>query len=373
MVHTIGSHLLQKTEGRKEKNAFRELRISNPHFIDFFSNDYLGFAREISVHDTNLAAGSTGSRLLGGNSDIHEHAEKFIAVFHKSESALLFNSGYAANTGLFSCLLEKGDCYIYDELCHASIRDGIRLNTAHAWSFAHNDLNDLEKKLQNASGKKVVITESVFSMDGDFAPLKEMADLCRKYDAAFIVDEAHAVGIFGNKGEGRVVEEKLEKEVFARIVTFGKALGSHGAAVLGEDSLKQFLINFSRPFIYTTALPPRSIQEILNHYKFLQSYSSRRDDLHLLINYYLKKRDAAGLKEVSTQSFSAIQTIIQPGNDSVKLLSEKLAAKKLDVRPILSPTVPEGKERLRICLHSFNSKSEVDLLMEVIGNSFNGK
>jgi 8-amino-7-oxononanoate synthase len=366
-MRTISSHLLQKTESRKEKNAFRELRLSNPHFIDFFSNDYLGFARENSAHENNLPAGSTGSRLLGGNSEIHEHAEKFMAAFHKSESALIFNSGYAANTGLFSCLLEKGDYYIYDDLCHASIRDGIRLNPAHAWSFAHNDLNDLEKKLQNASGKKVVITESVFSMDGDFAPLKEIAGLCKKYDAAFIVDEAHAVGIFGNKGEGKVVEEKLEKEVFARIITFGKALGTHGAAVLGEESLKQFLINYSRPFIYTTALPPRSIQEILNHYKFLQQYSSRRDDLHLLISYYLKKRDAAGFKEISTPGFSAIQTIIQPGNEAVKSLSKKLALKKLDVRPILSPTVPEGKERLRICLHSFNSKSEIDLLMEVIG------
>jgi 8-amino-7-oxononanoate synthase len=200
-------------------------------------------------------------------------------------------------------------------------------------------------------------------MDGDFAPLKELVAICEKYNASLIVDEAHANGIFGKNGEGRVVEENLQEKVFARVLTFGKALGSHGAVVLGSENLRNYLINFSRPFIYTTALPPVAVKHIRHQYDRLISENDRRQNLISLISYFnSRKKDFSGLNEFSPQSESTIQTIIIPGNEMVKALSQKLLEEKLDVRAILSPTVPEGKERLRICLHSFNSEKEIDAL-----------
>jgi len=366
-MNSLEKQLQQKLSGRTAENSLRELKISLPGSIDFFSNDYLGFVRDFSSSESIWPTGSTGSRLLGGNSKIHEDTEAVIATFHQSPAALIFNSGYAANTGLFSCLLTKADTYIYDELCHASIRDGIRLNPATAWSFAHNDLKDLEKKLKLAQGKKVVIVESVYSMDGDFAPLKEIASLCEKYDAVWIADEAHAVGVFGKNGEGRVVEENLQSNVFASIITFGKALGVHGAAVLGSEDLRNYLINFSRPFIYTTALSPQSIQHIHEAYEKLRNNPEKRTQLRALIRFYREEMNTyPEIKKNSTESFSSIQTIIIPGNDAVKALSKKLGEQKIDVRPILSPTVPKGKERLRICLHTFNTESEIAMLLKQI-------
>lgn len=362
-MNSAEEHLQNKLQQRKEENAFREMRISSNENIDFFTNDYLGLAKDSAKFKTdNLKWGSTGSRLLGGNDSSHEELEKFLAEFHQAPAALVFNSGYAANTGLFSCIAKRGDTFIYDEYVHASIRDGIKLSLANAWSFLHNDLDFLEKKLIMAKGNIFVIVESVYSMDGDFAPLKRMVALCEKYNANLIVDEAHANGIFGKNGEGKVVEENLQKQVFARIITFGKALGSHGAAVLGSEDLKNFLINFSRPFIYTTALPPVAIQHILHQYQRVENEKERREKLFSLIDFFNSKKDNLELEIESTYSKSPIQTIIITGNENVKEKSKKLLENKMDVRAILSPTVPEGKERLRICLHSFNTEKEIDRL-----------
>ncbi len=366
-INSAEEHLQNKLQQRKEENAFRELRVSSIENIDFFTNDYLGLALESTNFESrNLKWGSTGSRLLGGNDSSHQVLEIFLAEFHQSPAALVFNSGYAANTGLFSCIAKRGDTFIYDEYVHASIRDGIKLSLANAWSFMHNDLDFLEKKLIMAKGNIYVIVESVYSMDGDFAPLKRMVALCEKYNANLIVDEAHANGIFGNKGEGKVIEENLQKQVFARIITFGKALGSHGAAVLGSKDLKNYLINFSRPFIYTTALPPVAIQHIRHQYEQMIKAIERREKLFSLIDYFNSKKDNTELEIESPYSKSPIQTIIIPGNDNVKARSKKLLENKMDVRAILSPTVPEAKERLRVCLHSFNSEKEIDLLFNCL-------
>lgn len=367
-MNTVEDHLKKKLDQRKEESAFRELRISSDENIDFFTNDYLGFAKDsYDGNSSGLQWGSTGSRLLGGNDRSHEELENFLAEFHQSPSALLFNSGYSANTGLFSCIAKRGDTFIYDEYVHASIRDGIRLSLANSWSFLHNDLDYLEKKLISAKGNIFVIVESVYSMDGDFAPLKDLVSICEKYGASLIVDEAHANGIFGKKGEGKVVEENLQEKVFARILTFGKALGSHGAVVLGSENLKNYLINFSRPFIYTTALSPVMVQHIRHQYDRLISDIDRRKKLISLIGYFNSEKEKhSKLKVVSPHSDSAIQTIIILGNENVKNLSKKLLENKLDVRPILSPTVPEGKERLRICLHSFNTENDIETLFKAL-------
>ena len=211
--------------------------------------------------------GSGGSRLLAGNYPLIEKLEKSIASFHDAEAGLIFNSGYDANIGLLSCIALKEDTILYDQLIHASLRDGIRLGYAQSFSFEHNNPASLELRLKQAAGTVYVVTESLFSMDGDLAPLQEMAALCEQYNAKLIVDEAHATGIVGEHGEGLVQHLQLQSKCFARIHTFGKALGVHGAIVLGSSFLRSYLINFSRPFIYTTALPPCTVQHIAEAYK----------------------------------------------------------------------------------------------------------
>jgi 8-amino-7-oxononanoate synthase len=359
-------HIQQKLDKRKQENAFRELKqqgVSTPCLIDFCSNDYLGFAKEVAIHQTNHqleSYGATGSRLISGNHSITEETERYLANFYHSEAALIFNSGYNANVGLFQCLPQRSDTIIYDEYIHASIRDGIKLSNAKNYAFEHNNITALEEKLSLATGLVYVVVESIYSMDGDAAPLIEIAKICKQHQVALIVDEAHAVGIFGN-GLGLVAELNLENDVFARIVTFGKAYGCHGATVLGSKILRDYLINYSRAFIYTTALPLPSILAIKNAHEFLLQNLSRIDDLKIIIEYF--KNSSLNTHHPSPISTSAIQCIIISGNNEVKQLAENIQKNGFDVRPILSPTVPKGKERLRICLHGFNSKDEIDRLI----------
>jgi len=196
--------LNKKLNERKDSSSFRQLRLPEDK-IDFCSNDYLGIVKNHKLHPANgsrLSTGSTGSRLLSGNYELIEEVEKQIATFHQSETALLFNSGYDANIGLLSSVPQKGDTILYDHLCHASIRDGIRLSFANAFSFAHNDINDLQKKIEHATGTIFIVTESVFSMDGDLCPLEELVNISQKNNAHLIIDEAHATGVTGEKGAG---------------------------------------------------------------------------------------------------------------------------------------------------------------------------
>lgn len=360
---------------RKQANALRQLPITNS-LIDFNSNDYIGFAKSEEIfqktHDYLVANrftqnGATGSRLISGNHPLYEITENKIAQFHQSESALLFNSGYDANLGFFSSVPQKGDLILYDELCHASIRDGIQLSNAKAYKFQHNDFEDLEKLIQRCQTELVevyIVTESVFSMDGDTPNLEELVQLATKYNAYLVIDEAHALGVFGNKGEGLVQMLGLQDKVFARIMTFGKGLGCHGAAVLGTKELNSFLVNFARSFIYTTGLSPHSIASILVAYQHLESEKTIINTLKENIVHFNQEKMHCGLKPLFVYSKSAIQCAIIPGNEKVKNSANQFQEKGFDVKAILSPTVPEGQERLRFCIHSYNTKEEIS---EVLG------
>lgn len=351
-----------RLEERKAADAFRQLRLPEGK-VDFCSNDYLGVATRGLLGGVVGGHGSMGSRLLAGNYALAEEAEGMLAGFHAAESALLFNSGYDANLGVLSSVPQKGDYVIYDSLSHASIRDGIRLSFAKAFSFSHNDCADLEKKLRAAEGgTKFVVTESVFSMDGDQAPLKKMVEVCRGYGAQLIVDEAHATGVIGGKGEGLVQDMGLEGSCFARIHTFGKAVGCHGAVVLGSTLLRDYLINFSRSFIYTTALPPVSAGAILRAYELLPSLGEERAQLRA----HIERFRSAGIRYERLESLTPIQVVLVPGNAAVKELAGRLQASGLDVRPILSPTVPKGSERLRVVLHAFNTAEDVERLIGLL-------
>jgi 8-amino-7-oxononanoate synthase len=359
--------LSKKLDERKAQNAFRQLQLPSGK-IDFCSNDYLGIVRNRLLEEKaggafmNYRHGSTGSRLLAGNSLLAEETESFLAAFHEAEAGVIFNSGYDANLGLLSSVPQRGDTIIYDYLSHASLRDGIRLSFAQSYSFRHNDLDDLEKKLQAANGNIFVVTESVFSMDGDMAPLEQIAGLCEKHKAQLIVDEAHATGVTGEQGEGLVQHLKLPSACFARIHTFGKAVGCHGAIVLGSALLRNYLVNFSRPFIYSTALPESSLAAIRTAYELFPTMRAERDHLQQLINLF-QQENFRYEKQVSA---TPIQVVIIPGNDEVKQVAAMLQDAGMDIRPILYPTVPRGSERLRIVLHTFNSLQEVQQLCRLL-------
>lgn len=370
-IKSLPVNIQQKIKLREQNNSLRKLVQTNG-LIDFSSNDYLGFARSAALKEkirskyesySELHNGSSGSRLLSGNSKLAEDLEHEIARIHNAEAAILYNSGYDANLGFFSCIASRHDTIIYDELIHASIIDGLSLSHAKSYSFTHNDLESLEQKLKTAKGEKFVAVESIYSMDGDVAKLDEIAELVKKYNGFLIVDEAHATGVVESKW-GLVTENKLEDKVFARLHTYGKAMGVHGAAIVTQKKVKEFLVNFSRPFIYSTALPPHSLMSIQCAYELLKEIN--HDEIYNSIRYFLNTIKTNGIGDHFIKSNSAIQCMIIPGNEEVKNASKKMKELGFDVRPILSPTVKQGTERLRICLHTFNTKPEIDLLADAL-------
>lgn len=367
--------LAQRLAKRKEQGLLRLLKL-NEGLIDFCSNDYLGFANSgelqsliahFPVPPQHTVLGSRGSRLLAGNTAFAEELEQFIADFHRAESGLICNSGYDANAGFFAAIPRKGDIVLYDELIHASVHDGMRMSKAAAISFLHNDIEDLREKLEGINESKpdsqevFVAVESVYSMDGDLAALSAFSETCEKFNARLIVDEAHATGIIGKEGKGLVNELGLEKKVFARLHTFGKALGTHGAILLGSKLLRSYLINFARPFIYSTALPYPALVAIRCAYELLPKADQQRSQLMQLIRQFKKEMKLMTGFEV-LESSSPIQSVIIPGNERVRKVAESLQAAGFDVRPIVAPTVPAGRERLRICLHAYNTEEEVKKL-----------
>ena len=358
-----------KLEERRIAGTYRTLKPASK-LVDFCSNDYLGFARSSQLKNKIdreierigiISNGSTGSRLLSGNSVYTEDLEQYIAGLHNAYAGLIFNSGYDANLGLFSALPQRGDTIISDELIHASIIDGARLSYANRYTFRHNHLQSLEDKLKQAKGNCYVVIESVYSMDGDTPSIADILALTEKYEANLIIDEAHAVGLYGFG----LIDQQLQDRVFARIVTFGKALGCHGAIVLGSKFLREYLINFARSFIYTTAASFHQIASVKMAYQLLQESGVEIEQLKNNISLFKQKTKLNG-NYTLINSDSAIQCIVLKSNEKAKEVAGALQSAGLDVRPILSPTVPQGSERVRICLHSFNTENEIILLTDTL-------
>lgn len=376
-------NLTAKLEIRKQNNSLRKLSAPND-LIDFASNDYIGFSKSEAIFNAThqflldqyiKSNGATGSRLISGNHSLYAETENYIAQFHQSESALLFNSGYDANVGFFSSVPQRNDIILYDELCHASIRDGIQLSNAKSYKFKHNDFEDLErlivKQLTTHSSQLTtiyIVTETVFSMDGDCPNMEELVALSEKYNCYLVVDEAHALGVFGEKGEGLIQYLQLQGKIFARIMTFGKALGCHGAVVLGSEELKSYLVNFARSFIYTTGLSPHSVATILIGYQHLEKDKNTLESLKENIIFFNQVKKMLYLSPLFIRSKSAIQSVIIPGNEKVKSVAAALQQNGFDAKPVLSPTVPVGQERLRFCIHSYNSKEEITRLLTLLSS-----
>ncbi|MGV3461488.1 MAG: aminotransferase class I/II-fold pyridoxal phosphate-dependent enzyme [Flavobacterium sp.] len=358
--------LAGKLEARQAALALRELP-AHSGLVDFSSNDYLGFSRNQNIADNAAeilkkyqANGATGSRLITGNHQLYGKAEQLISGYHSAEAALIFNSGYDANIGFFSSVPQKDDVVLYDEFIHASVRDGIRLGNAKTYKFKHNSAESLKtllQKFRGAAAEIYVVTESVFSMDGDSPDFAKMTQICKEFNCRLVFDEAHAVGVLG-QGLANTAD------CFAHIVTFGKALGCHGAAVLGSDMLKSYLVNFARSFIYTTALPPHSVATIIAAYNHLsETGDDNRKMLMDNISMFKYTVGQLGLQDYFITSHSAIHCAVIPGNERIRTIATKLQEKGFEVKAILSPTVPEGRERLRFCLHSFNTPQEVEQVL----------
>ncbi|MBP1225865.1 aminotransferase class I/II-fold pyridoxal phosphate-dependent enzyme [Flavobacterium sp. 1355] len=373
----LPENLNQKLEARKQNNALRKLPSFN-NLVDFSSNDYIGFSKSETIfklahhyliENEIIQNGATGSRLISGNHSLYQIAELFIAEFHDAETALIFNSGYDANVGFFSAVPQRNDVILYDELSHASIRDGISMSNAKSYKFNHNDFEDLERLIEKFPAVNIyIVTETVFSMDGDSPNLEELVLLSEKYNCYLVVDEAHTLGVFGDKGEGLIQDLQLHNRIFARIMTFGKGLGCHGAAILGSSALKEYLVNFARSFIYTTGLSPHSVSTILTAYQQLENEKETINKLRQNIIFFNQQKNLLGLKPIFVRSKSSIQSAIIPGNENAKLIAQELQDKGFDIKAILSPTVPEGQERLRFCIHSYNSEEEISAVLELLRN-----
>ncbi|WP_456457810.1 aminotransferase class I/II-fold pyridoxal phosphate-dependent enzyme [Reichenbachiella sp.] len=364
------NHISQKLEERDRAGSTRKLLATNG-LVDFVSNDYLGLSRSKTLFDrikgydyskeVNIN-GSTGSRLLAGNSTSAQNLENKLAHLFKSEAALLFNSGYVANLALISCVPQRGDTILYDSLSHVCLKEGAFLSKANRFPFRHNDCEDLEAKLKQATDNVYIIIESVYSMDGDLAPFGDIIELAQKYEAKIIVDEAHSTGLYGDAGSGKLCALGLEENLFARVHTFGKAMGVHGAVVCGSKELIDYLINFARPFIYTTALPLHSLFSIdaafdhLSENIELQKISKEKI---FYFNSLFNQKIGKNENMLRMESNTPIQPIVVPGNARVKSIAESLQKSGFDVRPILSPTVKEGSERLRISIHTHNTEEEI--------------
>lgn len=347
------NRLIQKAQ----KDSVRYLKFAKG--ADFTSNDYLGLSKSPQLMDkfrekisVLTQMGSTGSRLLTGNHSYHEEVEEKIAGQFKAETSLLFSSGYILNIGLIQCLADEESVIIMDELTHNSQKNGARLSKGKTLVFRHNDMEHLEERLKAQPGNRCfIVVESVYSMDGDLCPLKEVVELSKRYGAEVIVDEAHGIGTIGEQGLGLTVELGLQDEVLARVITFGKALGVEGAAVLGKENLKQYLVNFCQSFIYTTGISYPLLAMIDSAVELIAQSQDQIQRLHQNMKCF---SEASG-----RQMTSPICSWRIDDTALVKEVCCKINEDGFSVFPIVAPTVKRGTERIRLVLHASNSPEEI--------------
>ena len=345
------------------------IRLAGREYLNFCSNDYLGLAAHPKVIEALRSAaleygvGSGASHLVCGHSAPHHQLEEALAEFTGRPRALLFSSGYMANIGILTTLLQRGDHVFQDRLNHASLLDGGLHSGARFQRFLHNDVSSLEAKLTTADGPKLVVVDGVFSMDGDTAPLADIAALCTAQDAWLMVDDAHGFGVLGQRGVGSTEVAGLDDAaVPVLMATLGKALGTAGAFVAGSELLIEGLVQQARNYIYTTALPPAVAAASLESLRLLQNESWRRVYLAGLIARF--RRGAEQLDLPLMASASAIQPLLVGDARRATSLSEKLREKGLLIAAIRPPTVPAGTSRLRITLSAAHSEEQVDRLLD---------
>lgn len=378
--------LSKKIDDRAVSGGLRSIKPPrcNPKNVDFTSNDYLGLSRnrqlaaivekaiqkntELSNHNEPIL-GSSGSRLLSGNSQLFLEIEEMIAKFHGQKDALFSNSGWDLNFGIVSSICSDSTRIIYDEFSHNSLLMGIKFaKKSDALSFQHNNVQHLESLLKKNNNKDtLIILESIYSMDGDIAPIKEILEVAKKYDSMVLVDEAHSIGVEGDHGEGliKAMELSSHPNLLGVVYTFGKAMGAHGAILAtSHDTVVPYLVNYCSPIIYSTSMSIHNLIHVRESYQFIQTCHEERKRLKGLIALFQQEASKCKLPILASQS--AIQGVVFPGNNNVINLSKYLSSEGFDCLPIRAPTVPVGSERLRIVLHSTNTSDEIISLCQFI-------
>jgi 8-amino-7-oxononanoate synthase len=382
-VSSLDTTLQAALDERRQQHLYRQrvnvtsgcgsaLEVNGESLLNFCSNDYLGLAGHPDIAAALKAGvdtygtGSGASHLISGHSVAHQQLEEQLAEFTGRPRALLFSTGYMANLGLINALVGRHDLVLQDQLNHASLLDGGRLSRADFKRYKHSSLSNLQTQLeQSSASRKLVVTDGVFSMDGDVAPLPEISALAAEHNAWLMVDDAHGVGVLGATGAGIVEQQHLSVEQVPILMgTLGKSFGTFGAFVAGSEALIETLIQFARSYIYTTALPPSIACATSASLKIVREEQWRRDHLNLLI-----KRFRAGGQQIGLQ-LMASDTPIQPVliNDDLRVseISQQLREKGVMVGAIRPPTVPKGSGRLRICLSAAHSEQQVDQLLEAL-------
>lgn len=361
---------------RERQGLLRRLKAA-PTGVDFCSNDYLGLARDRRLRERVAALassspgagashGATGSRLISGNHPAIVALESQLADFYQAEAALVFSSGFAANLGLLASLGGVADTLLCDRLLHASAIDGGRLSGARRIIFAHNDMQDLKSGLERLKpgAAAAVVVESLYSMEGDFAPLAEIVALADSCGAGVVVDEAHVNGVAGPGGRGAVVAAGLADRTLARVVTFGKALGLGGGAVLCSAELRDYLVNFARSLVFSTALSPLWARFVQAACGLLPKLDGPRGRLRSNVAHFRRRAAESPLAWLPSESW--IQSLLVPGAAEALRVGEALRRQGLAALPIRAPSVPPGRERIRVCLHAHNTPAEIDRLFSAV-------
>jgi len=368
-LESLGIYRLLKTvESPQGSSIFLE----GKEVLNFCSNDYLGLANDARIKAAAIDAiekygfGSGASRLVCGNMNPHENLEIELAKFKNTQSALVYSSGYMANTGIISAIMDRQGIVLSDRLNHASIVDGIILSRARLLRYPHADMQALEEMLKKTpqSQHKLIVTDSVFSMDGDRAPLKEIVDIAARYDALVMVDEAHGFGVLGNHGGGLVEELGLGDKVDIQMGTLSKAAGCFGAYVCGKNMLREYLINKSRSFIYTTAMPPALAQAARAALQIIREESQLRRQLHQNAQYLRDGIKALGFDTMN--SSTAIIPLLVKDSKQAVALSRQLLEQGIFVQAIRPPTVPVGSARLRFTVMATHTRENLDQLLNVL-------
>lgn len=394
---SLRSRLVSTLEARRDKGLYFELRAPEESAIDFASNDYLGsnqpgspfqkYLEQTRLRGDELPTCSTGSRLMTGHTKAIERFEVLAAKLHGAEAALLFNSGYDANLSLLGTLPGPDDCFVFDEFVHASAHDGMRLSRARSnlYCFDHSNISSMTENIIRAtkehSGTIFVCVETAYSMDGDVAPLTEMLEKCRTLmqelgrDVFLIADEAHSAGLFGENGAGFVSALKMNTHpnLIGRLVTFGKAFAAHGSVILGPKLVIRYLINHSRPFLFSAALPPKLITAMTGAYQF--AFSKEAEDARKLVweRVAFFNRTAAKYLPAEmlpkTNGESAVQVILVPGVRPCIQVCDRLVENGFNVYPVGPPAVPAGGERLRCVIHAHNSEQDIERFLQAVAKA----
>ncbi len=343
-----------------------KIKIDGRTFLNFSSNDYLGLARHPEVisesrkYLESYGCGATGSRLITGTLDPHHELEKAIAAHKGYPEALVFGSGFLTNAGVIPALAGRGDHVFSDRLVHASIIDGIRLSRASVKCFHHNDAGHLRALLERCptGGRKLVVTESVFSMDGDIAPLSEIASAAAEFGAMVMVDEAHATGVFGPHGSGLIRENGLEDKINVSMGTFSKALGGYGGFVAGSSALRELLVNRARAFIFTTGLPPAVVGGALGALQVMKNEGNSGAELLRRSSVFRRRLQKAGINTLNSQS--QIVPLLIGENEKALAVASRLKSRGILAVAVRPPTVPEGTARLRLSVTLDHSDHDLE-------------